>query len=118
MVHVGEAAADGSRVYVGAEAAVERILNGLSYSTADFTREIHTLSGGERNRAGLARALSMRSDLLILDEPTNHLDAQAREWLTAHLRSRRSSFRAAASRARFWAAHWPTAPRAAPAAAS
>jgi ATP-binding cassette, subfamily F, member 3 len=74
-----------------AEAAVARILTGLGYSGQDFERDVETLSGGERTRAALARALSMNSDLLILDEPTNHLDVSAREWLEAHLQSRRGA---------------------------
>jgi ATP-binding cassette subfamily F protein 3 len=74
-----------------AEAAVARILGGLGYTAQDFERDIQTLSGGERTRAGLARALSTDSDLLILDEPTNHLDVSAREWLSDHLRNRQTA---------------------------
>jgi ATP-binding cassette subfamily F protein 3 len=74
-----------------AEAAVARILGGLGYSSQDFERDIRTLSGGERTRAGLARALSIDADLLILDEPTNHLDVSAREWLADHLLNRQAA---------------------------
>lgn len=55
---------------------------GLS-SLAD--RRIDRISGGERQKAKIARAVCQRPKLLVLDEPTNHLDPQARgallRWL-------------------------------------
>ena len=44
-----------------------------------------TLSGGNKSRALLARALVGQPHLLILDEPTNHLDFEGIEWLEKFL---------------------------------
>jgi len=44
-------------------------------------RVVSTLSGGEKRRVALCRALLARPDFLILDEPTNHLDTGSIEWL-------------------------------------
>ncbi len=52
-----------------------------SLNAPDGTRKITTLSGGEKRRAALCRALISNPDLLILDEPTNHLDTKSIEWL-------------------------------------
>ena len=44
-------------------------------------RTVGNLSGGEKRRVALCRALVSQPDLLLLDEPTNHLDTAAIEWL-------------------------------------
>jgi ATP-binding cassette subfamily F protein uup len=43
------------------------------------------LSGGQKRRALLGRALACEPDLLLLDEPTNHLDLETIEWLEGFL---------------------------------
>ncbi len=47
----------------------------------DPDRVVSTLSGGEKRRVALCRALLARPDFLILDEPTNHLDTESIGWL-------------------------------------
>lgn len=39
-------------------------------------RTLQELSGGEKKRVMLARALAQQADILVLDEPTNHLDVE------------------------------------------
>ncbi len=72
-------------------AEVEKALSGLGFDKADFERPLRELSGGQKNRAMLARAILSSPDVLLLDEPTNHLDFHAVEFLEEYLaRSRRA----------------------------
>jgi ATP-binding cassette, subfamily F, member 3 len=72
-------------------AEVEKALSGLGFEKGDFPRRLSELSGGQKNRAMLARAILSSPDVLLLDEPTNHLDFNAVEFLEEYLaRSRRA----------------------------
>ncbi len=56
-----------------------------SLNVPDKDRDVRTLSGGERRRVALCRAIIARPDLLLLDEPTNHLDTESIEWIESFL---------------------------------
>ena len=64
------------------EHKIETVIDVLQLS-ADA--KMRTLSGGNRRRAALGRALLSEPDLLMLDEPTNHLDIPTIEWLEKYL---------------------------------
>src|SRR5581483_12465603 len=73
-------------------AEVERVLTGVGFDKSDWERPIHAFSGGQQNRAMLARVLLTKVDLLLLDEPTNHLDLNGIEFLEEFLESFKGSY--------------------------
>lgn len=62
-------------------------LLGLGFEEGDLSRDISTLSGGQRSKIQLCKMLLSGADILLLDEPTNHLDINAVEWLEGFLLS-------------------------------
>ncbi|MDO4204584.1 MAG: ATP-binding cassette domain-containing protein [Selenomonadaceae bacterium] len=73
------------------EARIRKVAFGLGFSDADFSRRTDELSGGQKTRVLLARALLREPDFLYLDEPTNHLDIEMIEWLEAYLKNYRGA---------------------------
>jgi ATP-binding cassette subfamily F protein uup len=69
---------------------IETAMSHLNCPAAD--RRIETLSGGEKRRVAMCRALVSDPDLLILDEPTNHLDPESIEWVAEFLEEFHGSF--------------------------
>ncbi|UCE24231.1 MAG: ABC-F family ATP-binding cassette domain-containing protein [Candidatus Zixiibacteriota bacterium] len=67
------------------ENEIKTILSGLSFEESRYRDPIRNFSGGEKNRAGLARVLAGKGTLLLLDEPTNHLDISSTCWLEEYL---------------------------------
>jgi macrolide transport system ATP-binding/permease protein len=68
---------------------VDEVFAGLEIAHLPRDRAVSTLSGGEKERVGLAALLLRSPDLLLLDEPTNHLDFAALAWLEAYLKNRK-----------------------------
>jgi ATP-binding cassette subfamily F protein uup len=69
---------------------IEIAMAHLNCPAAD--RRVESLSGGEKRRVAMCRAIVSQPDFLMLDEPTNHLDPESIEWVAEFLESFSGSF--------------------------
>ena len=63
----------------------------MQLGITDLEVPIRQLSGGQKRKVALARALACGAQFLILDEPTNHLDEQMIIWLEEYLKNFRGT---------------------------
>jgi ATP-binding cassette subfamily F protein 3 len=63
----------------------ESILFALGFTPDLLEKSVLELSGGQKSRVMLAKAILQGQDLLLLDEPTNHLDLPSLRWLETFL---------------------------------
>ncbi len=69
---------------------IETAMSHLNCPAGD--RRVETLSGGEKRRVAMCRAIVSLPDFLILDEPTNHLDPESIDWVADFLDEFHGSF--------------------------
>ena len=74
-------------------------LNGLALQETLLSKDIGTLSPGEKTKLMLAAMFARPNNFLLLDEPTNHLDLAARAQVAAYLRGKQGFILASHDRA-------------------
>lgn len=74
------------------ETELRSILGCFLFGGDDVYKKIKVLSGGEKSRVALAKAITSDANFLILDEPTNHLDIQSVNILIQSLQQFEGTF--------------------------
>ena len=69
------------------QADIKSILNGFNFPEATWTKNVGSLSGGEKTRLSFVKLLLRKPPLLLLDEPTNYLDLDTLDWLESYLKN-------------------------------
>ncbi|MFA6602584.1 MAG: ABC-F family ATP-binding cassette domain-containing protein [Candidatus Shapirobacteria bacterium] len=64
---------------------LRRIMGGLEMSFVDWNLNPLKLSGGQKTKLAIARALLAYPDNLLMDEPTNFLDIGGKKWIMSFL---------------------------------
>ncbi|HXW86510.1 MAG TPA: ABC-F family ATP-binding cassette domain-containing protein [Candidatus Bathyarchaeia archaeon] len=73
-------------------ARAHETLEGLGFTAAMLTKNVHELSTGWKMRLALVKLLLTEADVLLFDEPTNHLDIVTQQWFLQKLQSMKQGF--------------------------
>jgi len=87
-MRIGESVAEGLRAHnimpaAERETFVKQLLKDCGLPEDSYDRYPHQFSGGQRQRICIARALSLKPDLIIADEPVSALDVSVQKQILA-----------------------------------